>query len=69
MDEQRRDAAQCEAHCSWIDKVAAVEGQPDVDMVSGLSGHIRGLAWPLPPVRCGVLCPLSRFHDDQVPGC
>jgi hypothetical protein len=57
--------AQCEAHCSRIDKVAAIEGQPDVDMVLWLPAFLRGLCGPGSPVG-GMLWPLSGCHDAVV---
>ena len=58
--------AQCETYWFRIDKVVAVEGQADVDMVSWLSAFARGLLSSLSPVRGGILCPLSGCHDVLV---
>lgn len=55
--------AQCETHCPRVDEIAAIKGQPNVDMVSWFSGFIGGLVGPLPPVARAILCPLSGFHD------
>lgn len=54
---------QCEAHGSWVDEVAAVEGQPNVNMISGLWSLFGRLFRLFPSVgRCGLIDLLSRIH-------
>lgn len=58
--------AQCEAHCSWIDEIAAFKGQTDVDMIPRLSVLFGSFVGSFPPFRWAILCPVSGFHRSVV---